>query len=120
MGNARNVAGSRARSGRPRLAPEHYLTTREAAEIAREQRAKDEKRGIFRMWNGRKPTAKQLRRARRVGKKIADALQNDRARRLALGPLMSNARLTPEDRQAKMARLRCKKKPAAKPATSTS
>lgn len=61
MGHARNVGGIRARAGRDkppktddRATPLHYLTSREAAALARFQRAKDEARGIFRRWNDRK------------------------------------------------------------------
>lgn len=66
MGNARNVGGVRARSGRHRrpraVADAHYLTSREAAVIAHSQRAKDEARGIFRRWNDRRLTPEEMTR----------------------------------------------------------
>lgn len=74
MGNPRNVGGTRARSGlRRRLLkasgenpqPTHYLTAREAAQIARQQREKDQARGIDRRWNGRTTPEERLRQCPR-------------------------------------------------------
>jgi hypothetical protein len=76
MGNPRNVGGIRARSGQARRrrlgteeyrAPEaHYLTAREAGQIGRQQREKDEARGIDRRWNGRTtPEERERQRPRR-------------------------------------------------------
>lgn len=75
MANPRNVGGIRARSGRRRrlpvaneklrVNPDHYLTAREAADIGRKVRQKDESRGIFHRWNDRKSTPAEAARIRR-------------------------------------------------------
>lgn len=68
MGNPRNVGGIRSRSGRRRAIAEHYLTAREAGLIAKRQRRKAEKRGIFRRWNDRKLTPEEQAMVARVKK----------------------------------------------------
>ena len=54
MGNARNVGGVRQRAGRRRPSFSHYITAAEAGKIAQRQKVKDEARGVFRRWNGRR------------------------------------------------------------------
>lgn len=85
MGNARNVGGHRARCGQRAQTSQHYLTAREAAGIARQQRAKAEARGIFHRWNRRKLTPEQQALADEALKR--DAFHAKRAaRRKARAP----------------------------------
>lgn len=68
MSAARNVGGVKARSGFKRRlrrphdhyrATEHYLTESESDVILKSHREKQEAKGIFRRWNGRKLTPEQ-------------------------------------------------------------
>lgn len=68
--DARNVGRMGARSPRRRAIESHYLSAREARLIGTHVRRKNEKRGIFRRWGGRKLTPEQEKLAAAARKRV--------------------------------------------------